>query len=29
MNTHYSSLGLDADKGIGKAVTKLYDGDLM
>ena len=28
MNTALGSLGLSADKGIGKAVTKLYDGDL-
>ena len=27
MNTALSSLGLSADKGIGKAVTKLYDGE--
>jgi hypothetical protein len=28
MNTALSSLGLEADKGIGKAVTKLYDGEV-
>ena len=28
MNTALGSLGLTADKGIGKAVTKLYDGDV-
>ena len=28
MNTALGSLGLSADKGIGKAVTKLYDGDV-
>ena len=28
MNTALESLGLEADKGIGKAVTKLYDGDM-
>jgi len=28
MNNALSSLGLQADKGIGKAVTKLYDGDV-
>ena len=28
MSTALSSLGLEPDKGIGKAVTKLYDGDL-
>ena len=28
MSTALGSLGLSADKGIGKAVTKLYDGDL-
>ena len=27
MNTALGSLGLSADKGIGKAVTKLYDGE--
>lgn len=27
MNAALSSLGLEADKGIGKAVTKLYDGE--
>ena len=28
MNTALESLGLEADKGIGKAVTKLYDGEM-
>ena len=28
MSTALGSLGLSADKGIGKAVTKLYDGDV-
>mgnify|MGYP003108848473 FL=1 len=28
MNNALSSLGLEADKGIGKAVTKLYDGEV-
>ena len=28
MTSALSSLGLEPDKGIGKAVTKLYDGDL-
>ena len=28
MNTALESLGLQADKGIGKAVTKLYDGEM-
>jgi ribosomal protein L10 len=28
MNNALSSLGLSADKGIGKAVTKLYDGEV-
>ena len=28
MNSALSSLGLSADKGIGKAVVKLYDGDV-
>ena len=28
MSSALSSLGLEPDKGIGKAVTKLYDGDL-
>ena len=28
MDSALSSLGLDADKGIGKAVTKLYDGEV-
>ena len=28
MNNALSSLGLTADKGLGKAVTKLYDGDV-
>lgn len=28
MNNALSSLGLQADKGIGKAVTKLYDGEV-
>ena len=28
MNNALGSLGLSADKGIGKAVTKLYDGDV-
>jgi len=28
MNSVLNSMGLDADKGIGKAVTKLYDGDV-
>ena len=28
MNSALSSLGLTADKGIGKAVVKLYDGDV-
>jgi hypothetical protein len=28
MNTALGSLGLEADKGIGKAVTKLYDGEV-
>jgi succinate dehydrogenase/fumarate reductase flavoprotein subunit len=28
MSTALGSLGLEPDKGIGKAVTKLYDGDL-
>ena len=28
MNTALGSLGLSADKGIGKAVTKLYDGEV-
>jgi len=28
MNDALSSLGLSADKGIGKAVTKLYDGEV-
>ena len=27
MNAALGSLGLEADKGIGKAVTKLYDGE--
>jgi hypothetical protein len=28
MNSALQSIGLDADKGIGKAVTKLYDGEM-
>ena len=28
MNSALESLGLEADKGIGKAVTKLYDGEM-
>ena len=28
MNTALESLGLQSDKGIGKAVTKLYDGEM-
>ena len=28
MSSALSTLGLEADKGIGKAVTKLYDGDV-
>ena len=28
MNGALQSLGLEADKGIGKAVTKLYDGEM-
>ena len=28
MNSALESLGLQADKGIGKAVTKLYDGEM-
>ena len=28
MNSTLNSLGLEADKGIGKAVTKLYDGEM-
>lgn len=28
MNSALSSMGLEPDKGIGKAVTKLYDGDV-
>jgi len=28
MNNALSSLGLNADKGLGKAVTKLYDGEV-
>ena len=28
MNSALESLGLEADKGIGKAVTKLYDGEI-
>jgi hypothetical protein len=28
MNSALNSMGLSADKGIGKAVTKLYDGDV-
>lgn len=28
MNSALSSMGLEPDKGIGKAVTKLYDGDI-
>lgn len=28
MNSALQSLGLEADKGIGKAVTKLYDGEM-
>jgi|TARA_R100001463_G_scaffold103544_4_gene157917 hypothetical protein len=28
MNSALNSLGLEADKGIGKAVTKLYDGEV-
>ena len=28
MNSALQSLGLEADKGIGKAVTKMYDGEM-
>ena len=28
MNSALESLGLEADKGIGKAITKLYDGEM-
>jgi hypothetical protein len=28
MNSALQSIGLDSDKGIGKAVTKLYDGEM-